>query len=67
MQPDIAATPPIQRLILHGASVRAAAQSAQAAGFAVFGIDLFGDTDALAACQKFKLLSTTAPATDAKC
>ncbi len=38
-------------LILVGASVRAAAQSACQAGFSVIGIDSFGDTDTLQACD----------------
>ncbi len=42
---------PSSPLILVGASVRAAARSAQIAGIPVIGIDLFGDTDTIAACQ----------------
>ena len=45
-------------LILVGASVRAAAQSAQTAGFSVIGIDLFGDTDTLRACDRYHRLPT---------
>ena len=45
-----------RRLVLIGASVRSAAQSAKRAGFLVTGIDLFGDTDARAACERFFLL-----------
>lgn len=45
-----------RRVVLIGASVRAAAQSAKRAGFLVTGIDLFGDTDARAACEQFFLL-----------
>lgn len=45
------------RVILYGASVRAAAQSARRAGLAVHGIDLFGDTDARAACERFHRLN----------
>ncbi len=41
------------RLILLGASVRAAAQSAARAGFKVTAVDLFGDTDTLAACENY--------------
>ncbi|QDT11281.1 ATP-grasp domain-containing protein [Planctomycetes bacterium K23_9] len=43
-------------LILIGASVRAAAQSANRAGFDVFGIDFFGDVDAQDACRWFASL-----------
>jgi uncharacterized protein len=46
--------PPI---VLIGASVRAAAQSARRAGFRVTGVDLFGDVDTLAACEQHRLLS----------
>jgi predicted ATP-grasp superfamily ATP-dependent carboligase len=42
-----------QPLILLGASVRAAAQSARRAGISVIGVDLFGDTDTIAACDRF--------------
>jgi uncharacterized protein len=44
-------------VILVGASVRAAAQSARRGGFSVIGVDLFGDSDALAACDHHVLLS----------
>ena len=40
------------RVILVGASVRSAAESAKRAGKRVIGIDLFGDTDTLAACDQ---------------
>ncbi|SRR6056297_1569050 len=40
-------------VILYGASVRSAAQSAVRGGYAVHGIDLFGDRDTLAACRTF--------------
>lgn len=60
MQPDIAPPPPIQRLILHGASVRAAAQSARRADFDVLGIDLFADRDACEACERFLKLTPNA-------
>ncbi len=39
-------------IALWGASVRAAAESAKRAGFSVLGIDQFGDTDTLAACNR---------------
>ena len=39
-------------VILVGASVRSAAESARRAGKRVIGIDLFGDTDTLAACDQ---------------
>ncbi len=45
-----------RRLALYGASVRAAAQSAARGGFAVTGIDRFGDLDALAACERHLFL-----------
>lgn len=40
-------------LVLIGASVRAAAQSARRGGYRVIGIDLFGDTDTLQACDRW--------------
>ncbi len=57
---------PPSRLILVGASVRAAAQSAARAGFQVTGIDLFGDIDTVAACQNYVPLgkSTLSTVTD---
>ncbi len=42
-----------RRVVLVGASIRAAAESAQRAGFLVTGVDLFGDTDTRAACDQF--------------
>ncbi|MGI9472493.1 MAG: ATP-grasp domain-containing protein [Rubripirellula sp.] len=42
-----------RRVVLIGASVRAAAQSAQRAGFRVTGVDLFGDIDTREACEHF--------------
>ena len=57
MQPDdIILTVPAhceRQIVLVGASVRAAAQSAKAAGFDVLGIDLFGDPDTRKACKSF--------------
>ncbi len=44
------------RLVLVGASVRAAAQSARRGGFLVAGVDLFGDTDTLQACDQYSRL-----------
>lgn len=41
-----------KRIVLVGASVRSAAQSAGRAGFCVTGIDLFGDTDTQKACHR---------------
>ncbi|MFK8112340.1 MAG: ATP-grasp domain-containing protein [Rubripirellula sp.] len=46
------------RIVLVGASVRAAAESAKRAGYTVIGIDLFGDTDTLAACDQHFFLSS---------
>lgn len=43
-------------IILLGASVRAAAQSARRGGFSVLGVDLFGDSDTLRACDRHELL-----------
>lgn len=40
-------------VVLIGASIRSAAQSAQLAGFQVVGIDQFGDLDTREACQHF--------------
>lgn len=45
-----------KQIALVGASVRAAAQSAQRAGFCVTGIDLFGDADTLQACRRHCLI-----------
>lgn len=45
------ACPAEKRVVLVGASVRAAAQSASRAGFCVTGIDLFGDSDTREACH----------------
>ncbi len=39
-------------VVLIGATVRSAAQSAQRAGFQVTGLDLFGDVDTRAACHR---------------
>ena len=44
-------------LVLIGASVRAAAQSARRGGYRIIGIDLFGDTDTRELCDEFYLLS----------
>lgn len=41
------------KVVLFGASVRAAAESARGAGLEVFGIDCFGDEDAVSACDRF--------------
>lgn len=43
-------------IVLVGASVRAAAESAAKTGRRVIGIDLFGDTDTRQACESFFLL-----------
>ncbi len=40
-------------IVLVGASVRAAAQSARRGGFQVIGIDIFGDTDTRDACDHY--------------
>jgi len=48
--------PSEKRIVLVGASVRAAAQSAARAGFCVTGIDLFGDTDTQEACHRLFLV-----------
>lgn len=45
-------------IVLFGASVRAAAESARRGGFRVIGIDLFGDHDTRAACDQFFLIPT---------
>jgi predicted ATP-grasp superfamily ATP-dependent carboligase len=45
-----------KRIVLVGATVRSAAQSARRAGFSVTGVDLFGDTDALQACRRHFVL-----------
>ena len=42
-----------RRVVLIGASVRSAAQSARRAGFHPTGIDLFGDVETLAACEHY--------------
>ncbi|SMP48980.1 Predicted ATP-dependent carboligase, ATP-grasp superfamily [Neorhodopirellula lusitana] len=49
----------LNRILVAGASVRWAAQSARRAGYSVSGIDLFGDTDTRAACDHFQLLDVT--------
>lgn len=51
--------PPTETVVLIGASIRAAAQSARRAGFQVVGIDLFGDRDCRDACQRFAMLDQT--------
>lgn len=43
-------------VVLIGASVRSAAQSARAGGFKVIGLDQFGDRDTIAACHEFAAL-----------
>ncbi|TWU04068.1 ATP-grasp domain-containing protein [Neorhodopirellula pilleata] len=45
---------PGRSIVLVGASVRWAAQSARRAGYRVIGMDLFGDTDTLAVCEHFE-------------
>ena len=44
-------------VVLIGASIRSAAQSAQRAGFQVLGIDHFGDVDTRQACREFWILN----------
>ncbi len=44
-------------VVLIGASIRSAAQSAKRAGFRVLGIDHFGDIDTRQACQEFWILN----------
>lgn len=44
-------------VVLIGASIRSAAQSASRAGFRVLGIDHFGDIDTRQACQEFWILN----------
>ncbi|TWU56606.1 ATP-grasp domain protein [Rubripirellula tenax] len=51
LESDIGIQP--RTIIMVGASVRAAAQSARRAGFTVIGIDQFGDWDARNACDEF--------------
>jgi len=53
-----------RRLILVGASVRAAAESAHRAGFIVSAVDLFGDRETQAVAEKWCPLSTSAKETD---
>lgn len=43
-------------VVLIGASIRSAAQSANQAGFRVLGLDHFGDIDTRQACQEFWIL-----------
>lgn len=43
----------VRRLVLLGASVRSAAESARRGGFHVTGIDQFGDVDTQQACDRF--------------
>ncbi|WP_302118742.1 ATP-grasp domain-containing protein [Allorhodopirellula heiligendammensis] len=45
-------------ILLVGASVRWAAQSAAAGGYRVLGMDLFGDLDARAACTRFQRITS---------
>ncbi len=47
----------IPRVLLVGASVRWAAQSAAQGGYRVVGMDLFGDLDTRAACASFQLIT----------
>jgi len=44
-------------VVLIGASIRSAAQSAKRAGFQVLGIDHFGDVDTRQACREFWILN----------
>ena len=44
-------------VVLIGASIRSAAQSAKRAGFHVLGIDHFGDVDTRQACHEFSILN----------
>ncbi len=44
-------------VVLIGASIRSAAQSANQAGFRVLGIDHFGDVDTRQACQEFWIIN----------
>lgn len=44
-------------VVLIGASIRSAAESASRAGFRVLGIDLFGDLDTRQMCEEFWILS----------
>lgn len=64
MQPPAAPNRPRNRdetsagmVVLIGASIRSAAQSAKRAGFRVLGIDHFGDVDTRQACQEFWILN----------
>lgn len=50
----------LDTVVLVGASVRAAAESASRAKLRVIGIDLFGDVDTRRACQQFFKISDTA-------
>ena len=52
-------------VVLIGASIRSAAQSANQAGFRVLGIDHFGDVDTRQACQEFWILSEFATNSEA--
>ncbi|QDT06788.1 ATP-grasp domain protein [Rubripirellula lacrimiformis] len=52
-QPNQAVKPRKQTIVMVGASIRAAAQSAQRAGYLVHGMDLFGDQDTRQACSHF--------------
>jgi len=53
MQPPYRQCSDQRSVVLVGASVRAAAESARRGGFYVTGIDLFGDTDCRRACHRF--------------
>ena len=46
----------MRTVVLIGASIRSAAQSAKRAGFHVIGIDHFGDIDTREACAEFWIL-----------
>lgn len=46
-----------ETVVLIGASIRSAAQSANRAGFRILGIDHFGDIDTRQACQEFWILN----------
>ncbi|MGB7323499.1 MAG: ATP-grasp domain-containing protein [Rubripirellula sp.] len=56
MHHESADDPASRRVLMIGASVRAAAQSASAGGYRVVGMDQFGDRDAVAACDEFAML-----------
>ena len=52
------------RVALIGASVRAAAESAKHGGFAVTGLDQFGDEDTRSACERYLALDGEIPRPD---